>query len=106
MQSYREGNAHSTLDPPYLTKYSARYEVAMNPFEAFRGREAARAYSNLNPLERGVLVLTRAVPSNRRARNAFIVYAVGLHALVMFTLYECTASSSSQSRVQPVPYPW
>ncbi|KAH9047801.1 CASP C terminal-domain-containing protein [Lactarius hengduanensis] len=116
MQSYREGNAHSTLDPlpasstsapstTELTKYSARYEEAMNPFEAFRGREAARAYSNLNPLERGVLVLTRAVLGNRRARNAFIVYAVGLHALVMFTLYECTASSSSQSRVQPVPYP-
>ncbi|KAH8993266.1 CASP C terminal-domain-containing protein [Lactarius hatsudake] len=116
MQSYREGNAHSTLDPlpasstsapstTELSKYSARYEEAMNPFEAFRGREAARAYSNLNPLERGVLVLTRAVLGNRRARNAFIVYAVGLHALVMFTLYECTASSSSHSRVQPVPYP-
>jgi homeobox protein cut-like len=116
MQSYRENNAHSTLDPlpssstsapsaTELNKYSARYEEAMNPFEAFRGREAARAYSNLNPLERGVLVLTRAVLGNRRARNAFIVYAVGLHALVMFTLYECTASSSSQSRIQPVPYP-
>jgi hypothetical protein len=48
MQSYRE-NAHSTLDPlptsstsapsaTELNKYSARYEEAMNPFEAFRGR--------------------------------------------------------------------
>jgi len=48
MQSYRE-NAHSTLDPlpasstsapntTELSKYSARYEEAMNPFEAFRGR--------------------------------------------------------------------
>jgi hypothetical protein len=48
MQSYRE-NAHSTLDPlpsssisapsaSELSKYSARYEEAMNPFEAFRGR--------------------------------------------------------------------
>lgn len=68
-------------------------------------QEAARAYSNLNPLERGVLVLTRAVLGNRRARNAFIVYAVGLHALVMFTLYEYTASSGSQLRIQPVPHP-
>jgi homeobox protein cut-like len=138
MQSYRENSAHSSLDPlppsstgapsaGELSKYSARYEEAMNPFEAFRGRvrcctpsafiftfglltlfcvqEAARAYSNLNPLERGVLVLTRAVLGNRRARNAFIVYAVALHALVMFTLYECTGSSSSQARIQPVPYP-
>jgi len=52
MQSYRE-NAHSTLDPlpasstsapsaSELSKYSARYEEAMNPFEAFRGRVCAR----------------------------------------------------------------
>ncbi|KAI0268768.1 CASP C terminal-domain-containing protein [Gloeopeniophorella convolvens] len=114
MQSYRE-NAHSTLDPlpaastsapsaGELGKYSARYEEAMNPFEAFRGREAARAYSNLNPLERGVLVLTRAVLGNRRARNAFIVYALGLHALVMFTTYECTIASGTQLQTQPAPF--
>jgi len=117
MQSYRE-NTHSTLDPlpasstlapsaSELNKYSARYEEAMNPFEAFRGREAARAYSNLNPLERGVFMLTRAVLGNRRARNVFIGYAVGLHVLVMFTLYECTMSSGSSMpvRIQPVPGP-
>jgi homeobox protein cut-like len=143
MQSYRE-NAHSTLDPlpasstsapsaSELSKYSARYEEAMNPFEAFRGRvcapspplcstaplvaglnlsplvdflqEAARAYSNLNPLERGVFVLTRTVLGNRRARNAFIVYAIGLHLLVMFTLYECTMGSGTPVRIQPVPAP-
>jgi len=117
MQSYRE-NAHSTLDPlptsstnaptaGELGKYRERYEEAMNPFEAFRGREAARAYSNLNPLERGVFVLTRAILGNRRARNAFIVYAIGLHLLVMFTLYEYTMSSGSgtPTRMQPVPAP-
>ncbi|KAI0305446.1 CASP C terminal-domain-containing protein [Multifurca ochricompacta] len=119
MQSYRE-NAHSTLDPlpasstiapsaGELNKYSARYEEAMNPFEAFRGREAARAYSNLNPLERGVLMLTRAVLGNRRARNTFIVYAIGLHVLVMLTLYECAMSSSPQVtqpiHIQSVPHP-
>jgi hypothetical protein len=48
MQSYRE-NARSTLDPlpasstnaptaGELGKYRERYEEAMNPFEAFRGR--------------------------------------------------------------------
>ncbi|KAI0281035.1 CASP C terminal-domain-containing protein [Russula aff. rugulosa BPL654] len=117
MQSYRE-NTHSTLDPlpasstlapsaSELNKYSARYEEAMNPFEAFRGREAARAYSNLNPLERGVYMLTRSVLGNRRARNVFIGYAVGLHILVMFTLYECTMSSDSSNyvRIQPIPGP-
>ncbi|KAH9978937.1 CASP C terminal-domain-containing protein [Lactifluus volemus] len=112
MQSYRE-NSHSTLDPlpassvsapsaSELSKYSARYEEAMNPFEAFRGREAARAYSNLNPFERGVFVLTRVILGNRRARNAFIVYAIALHVLVMFTLYECAVSSSAPVRTQPI----
>ena len=54
MQSYRENSAQSSLDPlppsstgapsaGELSKYSARYEEAMNPFEAFRGR--VRCYS-------------------------------------------------------------
>ena len=43
MQSYRE-DAQSQLNPlpaarqDDLSKYHARYEEAMNPFEAFRGR--------------------------------------------------------------------
>lgn len=67
-------------------------------------QEAARAYSNLNPLERGVLVLTRAILGNRRARNAFIVYAFLLHALVMFSIYESMQSSHSQLETHPGPY--
>ena len=96
----------------------------MNPFQAFRGRvrnqlpkiqtiffitlwttqEATRAYESLNVLERGVLVLTRAILGNRRTRTAFIVYAIALHMLVMFTTYECTASSGSGLQKQPNPY--
>lgn len=63
MQSYRENTTNSTLDPlpvasssssvgglggvggggggggaAEMSKYHARYEEAMNPFEAFRGR--------------------------------------------------------------------
>ena len=43
MQSYRE-DSQSQLNPlpaarqDDLSKYRARYEEAMNPFEAFRGR--------------------------------------------------------------------
>ena len=43
MQSYRE-DAQSQLNPlpaarqDDLSKYRTRYEEAMNPFEAFRGR--------------------------------------------------------------------
>ncbi|KAI0930469.1 hypothetical protein AcW1_009144 [Taiwanofungus camphoratus] len=115
MQSYREDTAKrpSTLDPipstaatrsDDMSKYRARYEEAMNPFQAFRGREATRAYESLNVLERGVLVLTRAILGNRRTRTAFICYAIALHLLVMFTTYECTTSSGSQLQRQPSPY--
>ncbi|GBE81022.1 CASP C terminal-domain-containing protein [Sparassis latifolia] len=115
MQSYREDTAArpSTLDPMPSTaagraddmgKYRARYEEAMNPFQAFRGREATRAYESLNVLERGVLVLTRAILGNRRTRTFFICYAIVLHLLVMVTTYQCTMSSDSHLQRQPGPY--
>ncbi|KII92832.1 hypothetical protein PLICRDRAFT_172872 [Plicaturopsis crispa FD-325 SS-3] len=117
MQSYREEAATrpvSQLNPlpapspgrgvDDMSKYRTRYEEAMNPFEAFRGREATKAYQNLNVVERGVLVLTRSILGNRRARTAFIFYALALHVLVMFTTYECTSSSGSQLQKQPSPY--
>ncbi|KAI0031748.1 CASP C terminal-domain-containing protein [Vararia minispora EC-137] len=116
MQSYRENTTNSSLDPlpstltsagdstSEMNKYRARYEEAMNPFEAFRGREAARAYSNLNPLERAVFVLTRVILGNRRARTAFICYAIALHILVMYTTYGCTVSSTTHLEKQPTPF--
>ncbi|KAF8236541.1 hypothetical protein L208DRAFT_1450990 [Tricholoma matsutake] len=116
MQSYREEAGSrpptSQLDPlpapatrsDDMSKYHERYEEAMNPFEAFRGREATRAYQNLNPVERGVLVLTRSILGNRRARAFFIIYALALHVLVMFTTYECTSSSTTQLQKQPGPF--
>ncbi|CAK5281610.1 unnamed protein product [Mycena citricolor] len=117
MQSYREEGGGATrpvtsqLDPlpaqsgtDDMTKYRARYEQAINPFEAFRGREATRAYQNLNPIERAVLVLTKGVLGNRRTRAFFIVYTLGLHLLVMFTTYECTTGSGPPLQRQPNPY--
>ncbi|KAF8813814.1 hypothetical protein BYT27DRAFT_7180580 [Phlegmacium glaucopus] len=114
MQSYREDSGSrpvtqlDPLPPPSgpsddMSKYQARYEEAMNPFEAFRGREATRAYQNLNPVERGVLTLTRSILGNRRARAFFICYALALHILVMFTTYECTNSTGTQFQTQPYP---
>ncbi|KAG2354889.1 CASP C terminal-domain-containing protein [Suillus spraguei] len=124
MQSYREQGSVSQLDPLPLSsstfngsgngsgggsgrdelgKWRTRYEEAMNPFEAFRGREATRAYEALNPVERGVLALTRGIIGSRRARTAFIFYAAALHLLVVVTVYEC-AWSSGQVQVQPGPY--
>ncbi|PBK91487.1 hypothetical protein ARMGADRAFT_1106045 [Armillaria gallica] len=117
MQSYREEAGSrpvtSQLDPlptpagnstDDLGKYRVRYEEAMNPFEAFRGREATRAYQNLNAVERGVLTITRAMLSNRRARAFFIFYSLALHLLVMYTTYECTTTSGTHLQKQPGPY--
>ncbi|KAJ3814816.1 CASP C terminal-domain-containing protein [Lentinula lateritia] len=115
MQSYREESSGravtSQLDPlpvpgesaDDMSIYRARYEANINPFEAFRGREATRAIQNLNPIERGVLILTRTILGNRRARTFFIFYALTLHLLIMYTTYELSTSSGSQLQIQPYP---
>ncbi|KAF9482164.1 hypothetical protein BDN70DRAFT_919353 [Pholiota conissans] len=116
MQSYREDSGSrpvTQLDPlpapssgrlDDMSKYQARYEEAMNPFEAFRGREATRAYQALNPVERSVLALTRAILGNRRARAFFVCYALALHVLVMYTTYQCTGTSSGQLQKERNPH--
>jgi homeobox protein cut-like len=77
-----------------IGKYKDKYEESMNPFEAFKGRvsnpamaslgrvdalqEAQRAIQALNPIERAVFALTRAIIGNKRARSFFIIYAASL----------------------------
>ena len=67
-------------------------------------QEATRAYHNLNPVERGVFLLTRSILGNRRARVFFVCYALFLHMLVMYTTYECTTSSGKHLQKSPRPY--
>ncbi|KIJ67999.1 hypothetical protein HYDPIDRAFT_83675 [Hydnomerulius pinastri MD-312] len=127
MQSYRESSSVSQLDPlpsssrgdgmraggagatdgdgDGLGKWRQRYEEAINPFEAFRGREASNAYSSLPLPERGVLMLTRTILGNRRARTAFICYATALHLLVVWVVWGCWGESERAGVViQPGPY--
>ncbi|KAG8927470.1 hypothetical protein FRC01_007453 [Tulasnella sp. 417] len=111
MQSYRDAGPSATLTTSAapigtgandgISKYSSMYEQSMNPFEAFRGREAARAVQALNPLERGVFVITRQILGNRRARLAFIFYALTLHILILMTSYGCASSSPVPAHVAP-----
>ncbi|GAC71585.1 transcription factor [Moesziomyces antarcticus T-34] len=95
------GTDASGAYPPARTggddKYRAKYEEAMNPFAAFRGREQTRAMAQLNPLERALHVLTRLVVSHRRMRVVFMAYAIGLHLLVLGMLFEVSATSSAQT---------
>ncbi|CEL60960.1 Protein CASP OS=Saccharomyces cerevisiae (strain ATCC 204508 / S288c) GN=COY1 PE=1 SV=2 [Rhizoctonia solani AG-1 IB] len=104
MQSYRdEGSASwssvTAQANTDLGKYRTMYEDSLNPFQAFRGQEAARAAQDLNVVERTVLVITRQVLGNRRARTAFIAYAFFLHGLVLYTTYQCAGSSQNSVRV-------
>lgn len=104
MQSYRdEGSASWSSVAAQanndLGKYRTMYEDSLNPFQAFRGQEAARAVQDLNVIERTVLVVTRQVLGNRRARTAFIAYAFFLHGLVLYITYQCAGSSRSAVRI-------
>ena len=63
-------------------------------------QEAARAYSNMNPVEKAVFSLTRAILGNKKARTAFILYACALHLLVLYTTWECALSGSSQGQFE------
>ena len=54
----------------------------------------------MNPVEKAVFSLTRAILGNKKARTAFILYACALHLLVMYTTWECALSGSSQDQFQ------
>lgn len=94
LQSYREdtsskalGFASTVRGDEELGKYRNKYDERMNPFEAFRGREKDRAVQNLNPIEKLVFQLASVVLANRYMRNVFVVYALGLHLVVLLSLY-------------------
>jgi len=118
MQTYRDDTTISPASfvpgpqngiqtkPDEMNKYKNMYEERINPFEAFRGREAARAEQALDPIERAVFLVTRTILGNRRARIAFAAYAGALHLLVLITLYECSsfASGGGTTKVDPPPF--
>ena len=58
----------------------------------------------MNPVEKAVFSLTRAILGNKKARTAFILYACALHLLVMYTTWECALSSQDQFQRQRNPF--
>lgn len=70
-----------------IDRYRQAYEANISPFEAFRGRESARAYHRLGVPERLIYSLTRVILANRVSRNVFAAYCVALHGLVLCMLY-------------------
>ncbi|KIJ09330.1 hypothetical protein PAXINDRAFT_172520 [Paxillus involutus ATCC 200175] len=136
MQSYRETSSVSQLDPLpgtsrshrnggrdgsrggagdggdgagdelELGKWRKRYEEAINPFEAFKGREATQAYTSLSLPERLLLQLTRSVLGHRRARLGFVCYATALHLLVVWVVWGCRGEGGARSGYVDMPAPY
>ena len=69
-----------------VRRYGAAYEEGMNPFKAFSSRERAHRIRAMSPLDKAMYHVGRAILGNRASRMAFFVYALILHALVLFVL--------------------
>lgn len=81
-----------------MDRYRSAYEANISPFQAFRGRESARALKRMSLPERAVFQVTRMVLATRTSRNLFAVYLVALHLLVMMMLYWMgTADAATQA---------
>jgi len=70
-----------------IDRYRQAYESNISPFEAFRGRETARAFHRMGVLERIIYSLTRVVLANRLSRNLFVGYCLALHILVFCVVW-------------------
>jgi homeobox protein cut-like len=70
-----------------IDRYRQAYESNISPFEAFRGRESARAFHRMGVAERMVYSLARVVLANRTSRNLFAGYCLVLHCLVLCMMY-------------------
>ncbi|CAK1361381.1 Protein CASP [Cercospora beticola] len=68
-------------------RYRSAYEANISPFQAFRGRESARALKRMSLPERAVFQFTRMMLATRTSRNLFAFYCVALHLLVFVMLY-------------------
>ncbi|EME86684.1 uncharacterized protein MYCFIDRAFT_162306, partial [Pseudocercospora fijiensis CIRAD86] len=93
--------AVSAADTPSgmsMDRYRSAYEANISPFQAFRGRESARALKRMSLPERAVFRVTRMVLATRTSRNLFAFYLVALHLLVIMMLYWMgTADAATQT---------
>jgi homeobox protein cut-like len=72
---------------PSLHRYKSAYEANISPFSAFRNRESTRAFNRMSLPERAVFQIARMVLATRVSRNLFAAYCMGLHVLVLLTLF-------------------
>ena len=60
--------------------------------------EAQRAIQALNPIDRAVFAMTRAVIGNKRARSVFVMYAAGLVSY-LYRCHSCTRHRERGARI-------
>lgn len=84
--------ANQTID-----RYKQAYEANISPFQAFRGRESARAVRKMGVAERIIYSLTRVILANRISRNIFVAYCISLHLLCFMMLYYNASSEISKN---------
>ena len=87
-----------------IDRYRQAYEATISPFEAFRGRESARAYRRMRVPERLLYSLTRLVLASRLSRNLFAAYCLALHALVVSMLYWGARRDAGGAEFQPASF--
>jgi homeobox protein cut-like len=79
---------------PAFTRYKSAYEANISPFSAFRNRESTRAFKRMSLPEQAVFQIARMVLATRISRNFFAAYCLGLHVLVLLTLFHMGESKT------------
>ncbi len=77
-----------TEDVDVTDKYRNMYDEQLDPFQKFHRQEETRRYHSLNPAEKIVLGITKALSGNRRSRLCFVTYSGVLHILVFYVIYQ------------------
>lgn len=67
------------------SRYQTIYEESSNPFVEFNKKEKQKVYSNLNPVEKLLLTLSRFFLSTKFSRLTLFIYMAILHLLVFFS---------------------
>ena len=66
-------------------------------------QERMRGVNSLNPVEKLLLSLSNVVLRGRFSRNLFVLYALGLHFLLLSTLYNRTSGGTGVVATVPAP---
>ncbi|KAI8898508.1 CASP C terminal-domain-containing protein, partial [Globomyces pollinis-pini] len=80
-------------------KYHNLYEETINPFRQFKNQETVRGQS-LNPAERVAMQFTKLLTGNKYSRLLFVAYAILLHFLVFFCMYEVMTQGPAEVKRQ------